>query len=178
MVTKEDRYLNITEREVPPEEGPAQGIADRPPRINRAPSARDVIQTDDWWLWELIGILISAAALSGIAGLLLALDDKPLPYWSHTTPAMKIGSITIPSKTTAITPNSLLSLLSTVGRICVLIPITKGLAQLKWVWFAEQESTLSDFEAFDNATRGLTGSMFLMWKLRFRSGKLPLHCML
>jgi hypothetical protein len=37
------------------------------------------------------------------------------------------------------------------------------------VWFAEQERQLSDFEKFENATRGLTGSAMLLWKLRGRS---------
>jgi hypothetical protein len=36
------------------------------------------------------------------------------------------------------------------------------------VWFAEQERQLSDFEKFENATQGLTGSVMLLWKLRGR----------
>ena len=138
------------------------------PRLQRKASAQTVIQTDDWWLWELAGILISLAALAGIGALLTALDDKPQPTWAYTSPEHKIADKTIPSVTIAVSPNSILSLLSTIGRICVLIPITKGLAQLKWVWFAEQERQLSDFEAFENATRGVTGSLFLVWKLKFR----------
>ena len=37
------------------------------------------------------------------------------------------------------------------------------------VWFAEHERQLSDFEKFENATRGLTGSAMLLWKLRGKS---------
>ncbi len=44
----------------------------------------------------------------------------------------------------------------------------KGLGQLKWVWFAEEERQLADLETFDNATRGLSGSAKLLWKLRGR----------
>jgi len=46
--------------------------------------------------------------------------------------------------------------------------LQKGLGQLKWVWFAEEERQLADLETFDNATRGLTGSAKLLWRLRGR----------
>ena len=42
----------------------------------------------------------------------------------------------------------------------------KGLGQLKWVWFAESERRLDDLEKFDSATRGLTGSAKLLWRLK------------
>jgi hypothetical protein len=87
------------------------------PRLKRHPSARAVIQTDGWWLWELAGILISLAALAGICVLLSALSDQPQPAWAYTSPAKKIGSISVPAVTVAVSPNTILSLLSTIGRI-------------------------------------------------------------
>lgn len=138
------------------------------PRLRRHASAQAVIKTDDWWIWELVGILVSLVALAGICALLSVLNGRAQPIWAYTAPARKIGDKEIPAVTVAVSPNSILSLLSTCCRICILIPITKGLAQLKWVWFAEQERQLSDFEAFDNA-RTVTGSLFLVWKLKFRS---------
>lgn len=147
---------------------PLEDLSEERPRLKRKSSARAVIQTDDWWIWELVGIAVSVAAIAGIVGLLSYLDDRPQPSWSYTASARKVGDKVIPAVTVAISPNSILSLLSTICRLCVLIPITKGLAQLKWVWFAEQQRALSDFEAFENATRGVTGSLFLVWKLKFR----------
>ena len=111
---------SITVQEV----GEYESLESRP-RFRRKPSARAVIQTDDWWLWEFAGILLSAAALIAIAGLLSHLDDRPQPTWAYTTPVKKIGSKTIPAVTIAISPNSLLSLLSTIARICVLIPVVR-----------------------------------------------------
>jgi hypothetical protein len=87
------------------------------PRLKRHASAQAVIQTDDWWLWELAGILISLAALAGIGALLSVLDDRAQPAWSYKSPAKKIGSISIPAVTVAVSPNTILSLLSTIGRI-------------------------------------------------------------
>jgi hypothetical protein len=69
--------------------------------------------------------------------------------------------------------NSILSLLSTIAKICVLIPVSKGLGQLKWVWFAKKERSLRDIETFESASRGLTGSALLMWKLKFRYESRP-----
>ena len=156
------KYVTVEEVSVQSGEG-----QESRPRLKRNASAQAVIKTDDWWVWELVGILVSLAALAGVGALLSVLDDRPQPTWAYTAPARTIGGKTIPAVTVAVSPNSILSLLSTVARVCVLIPITKGLAQLKWVWFAERERQLSDFEAFDNA-RTVTGSLFLVWKLKFR----------
>lgn len=163
MAQKEKRksFINITEVVAEDDFAPN-------PQLTKKNTARAAIQTDDWWLWELAGIFISAAALAGMVGFLLYLNNKPQPNWAYTSSAKTIAGKTIAPLTLSVSPNSLLSLMSTVARICVLIPITKGLAQLKWVWFAEKERDLRDFEVFDNATRGVTGSLFLVWKLKFR----------
>ena len=150
------------------EEVPVQDDFSQRPILHKRPSARAAIQTDDWWLWELAGLLISAAAIIGMTVLLTYLNNRPQPSWAYTRAADEVAGHKIPAVNVAVAPNSLLSLLATIARVCVLIPITKGLAQLKWVWFAEKERDLSDFEAFDNATRGMTGSLFLVWKLKFR----------
>lgn len=116
--------------------------------------------TDDYWKWEIAGVFGSALALMGIIIFANHFDNKPTPSWSM--------SLAKYNKTFTVTMNSILSLLSTVAKICVLIPVTKGLGQLKWVWFAKKERSLRDIETFESASRGLTGSALLMWKLKFR----------
>lgn len=118
------------------------------------------IRTDDWWIWETIGVIGSALAIIGIVVLLNRFDGQPQPDWAYANETTGKGF--------HISLNSVLSWLSTVARICALMPITKGLGQLKWVWFAEKDRVLSDFDAFDSATRGLTGSAMLMWRLKGR----------
>ncbi|RDI82398.1 hypothetical protein Vi05172_g7748 [Venturia inaequalis] len=125
-------------------------------------------RVDTWYLWEIGGIIGSAACICAIIGLLASLNGKKLPVWGATTPEKIVGGTSIPSKTVNVTLNSVISWISTVGKIAILIPITKGLGQLKWVWFAEKERQLADLETFDGATRGLTGSAKLLWKLRGR----------
>jgi hypothetical protein len=79
---------------------------------------------DDWYAWEVLGVLLSAACILTIVALLLWLDKKPLPQWGFTTPEKTVGGKIIPEKRVNIALNSVLSWISTVGKICILIPIT------------------------------------------------------
>ncbi|KAF5638574.1 uncharacterized protein FTJAE_5237 [Fusarium tjaetaba] len=56
---------------------------------------------------------------------------------------------------------TVITCISTICRSALLIPVTEGLAQAKWVWF-KQPRPLKDFEAFDKASRGLGGSLSLL----------------
>ncbi|OJD37738.1 p-loop containing nucleoside triphosphate hydrolase [Diplodia corticola] len=105
---------------------------------------------ENWWFFELLGVLGAAAALIGIIVVLCKYDDEPQPKWD------------------GISLNSLVSWLSTVAKVCILMPVTKGLSQLKWVWFAEKDRPLSDIAVFDAASRGLVGSGGLLWHLKGR----------
>ncbi|KAF2092691.1 hypothetical protein NA57DRAFT_49700 [Rhizodiscina lignyota] len=129
------------------------------------PNRRTAVHQDghtDWWQWELVGVTVSLACLAAIMGLLAHLDDKPQPEWArHMCIAGRCKSVSV-------AVNSVISWLSTVAKICVLLPITRGLAQLKWVWFAEEPRQLKDMDTFESASRGLTGSAMLLWKLKGR----------
>ncbi|KAL1616239.1 hypothetical protein SLS54_008532 [Diplodia seriata] len=94
----------------------------------------------DWWEWELFGIVGSAVALGGIILVLRLYQDKPQPSWEH------------------ISLNALISWLSTVAKLLILIPISRSLGQLKWVWFKQRHMPLLDMEVFDSASRGVMGS--------------------
>ncbi|KAK2017190.1 hypothetical protein LZ32DRAFT_600802, partial [Colletotrichum eremochloae] len=59
-------------------------------------------------------------------------------------------------------------MLSVLGSTCAMIPVTKSLGQLKYLWFMEQDRKLADLEVFDSASRGKVGSAMLIWKLRFK----------
>jgi uncharacterized membrane protein len=113
-------------------------------------------KTDDWWIWELFGVVVSAIAIVGIAILLFFFNGKPAPRWSHY---IYHGQ----------SFNAILSALSIVARICLLIPITRGLAQLKWVWFAEKRRVLTDLTYFEAASnQNLLNSFKLARRLKGR----------
>lgn len=125
----------------------------------------DAIFGDDWWTWEIIGIIGSAVALIGLVVLLRCYDGRKQPIWGEGK-MICVKEICRAAPTVSL--NSVVSVISTVAKICVLIPVTKGLGQLKWVYFAEKDRVLADFETFESATRGLTGSAMLVWRLRLR----------
>ena len=134
-----------------------------------APLLGDIISTSktvDLWVWELLGVLGSALAISGLYILLKKFNGHPLPGWSYTYE----GKITrFQHKTAHITLNSIIEAISLVARLCLLIPITRGLSQLKWVWFAEKERTLTDLRYFEAASRqSLLDSVKLIWSLKAR----------
>jgi hypothetical protein len=109
-------------------------FSDDIPEDHRAPTpshARTPTGWDDWWIWELIGVVMSAAAICAIIGLLIQMNGKKLPNWGIKIKERTIKGKFIPEKTVNIALNSVISWISTVGKICILIPITKGIGQLK-----------------------------------------------
>ncbi|KAH6675408.1 hypothetical protein F5X68DRAFT_140245 [Plectosphaerella plurivora] len=116
---------------------------------------------DDWYYaWEVFGIIVSGLAIVSICVVVWYYDDKEAPVWVAQVPGR--------DKPFQFTINSLLSILSVFGSTCAMIPVTKGLGQLKYLWFMEKDRTLADLETFDSASRGKVGSAQLMWKLRFK----------
>lgn len=61
----------------------------------------------------------------------------------------------------------ILALLSAIMRGAMLLPVATALGQLKWSWF-RTSNRLADLERFDEASRGITGSLVLLWTVRFR----------
>ncbi|KAF5978832.1 hypothetical protein FCOIX_5634 [Fusarium coicis] len=110
-------------------------------RVSWENTLRRIIE--GWWQ-EMLCCLVSVVALVVLTLTLRKFNNQPLPDW--------------PS---GITLNTVLACISTVCRAALLIPVTEGLAQAKWVWF-KQPRPLKDFEAFDKASRGLGGSLSLL----------------
>ncbi|KAL4893169.1 Mus7/MMS22 family-domain-containing protein [Aspergillus ambiguus] len=105
---------------------------------------------DYWWGWDILGLTLALAVLIAIIVILRVYDGKQQPSWRW------------------ISLNTLLSWLSTVGKGCIALPLSTGLSQLKWVWFAQKKRPMSDLRVFDNASRGIYGSAELLWALRMR----------
>lgn len=116
-----------------------------------------------YYLSEVLGLIISAAALISICVVVDHYDNEPPPYWSAT--------IRVPGKKDVgaqLTINTLLAILAVIGSTCAMVPVTKGLGQLKYLWFMEQDRKLADLDTFDSASRSKLGSAQLIWKLRLK----------
>lgn len=101
------------------------------------------------WAFEIISLLVSAAAVAGIIVVLAHFDNRPLPDWPLN-----------------ITLNTLIALLSTLANANLAIPLQSGLSQLKWIRFKAGRAPLTDMEAFDDASRGTWGAILLLVKAR------------
>jgi hypothetical protein len=129
------------------------------------------VREADWWVWEVLSLVISAIALVAIVLFLASLDDKPQPLWASAGR----HCVTIPGtdqsicRQSGITVNSIVSWLGTLARICLLVPLSNGLGQLKWAWFSDgKDRPLADLDTFDAASRGVIGSVQLIFLLKAR----------
>lgn len=104
--------------------------------------------SNGWWLFEIIAWVVSAVALAVIIVTIALTDEKPLPQWPMN-----------------ITLNSFVSFMSTLMKAALVIPVTEGISQLKWIWFKRAES-LNDIQTFDEASRGTWGSLKLLFKTK------------
>lgn len=100
------------------------------------------------WGWEILSVVGSASCLAALVGVLLGYDGKPIFTWH------------------GVTLNSIVSLLSTASKAALLFAIGELISQWKWILFTDRARPLMDFERIDSASRGLLGSLRLMWNCK------------
>jgi len=103
-----------------------------------------------WWTPEILSLLLSIGSIVMIIVVLAQADGKPPPEWPLGT-----------------TLNTFLAFFTSLAKFAFMIPVAEGLGQLKWMWFAApRPRPLSDFQTFDDASRGAFGSLKLL--VRFK----------
>lgn len=107
----------------------------------------------EWWP-ELSAALLSVLILVATAIFLARTDGTKLDDW-HLAWQIK--------------PPTIVSILVTLCRITLAFFIAEGLGQLKWVFFEQRPHRLSDFEDFDEATRGPWGAICFVWRINRRA---------
>lgn len=114
---------------------------------------------DKWWIVELGALTLSLAALFGIFAMLWIHQDKPAPTTLVTKQVKGYG--------VRFTLNSYISICSTVFKTSLAVPIAAAISQLKWTWF-RRSRPLADYVLIEKS-KGLVGSLMLLWKFRARS---------
>ena len=104
----------------------------------------------DWWIKELSTLPNSLSSLLCIILTLRIYDGRPLPSWPL--------SITI---------NSMVSTFSTIMGMTLLMPLTEGISQAKWLWFRNYHP-LSDMEVYNRGSQGPWGALEMLWIVRWR----------
>ncbi|KAF2478009.1 uncharacterized protein BDR25DRAFT_207498 [Lindgomyces ingoldianus] len=105
----------------------------------------------DWWWWELFSLAVSFLSVGAIVGMLLFYRGKKQP--DHVF--------------FGITLNAYISVFSAIAKAALILPVSEGIGQLKWMWF-RKGSKLLDFFTFDSASRGPWGSLMLLWVTKCR----------
>ena len=96
------------------------------------------------WLSEFFWWAFGIGCLLAIVGTLAAYDGRRVPNFRW-----------------GITLNTIVSLLASFATAALMVPITSGLAQLKWIWF-QKPRKLADFDTIEDARSGPYGSVKLL----------------
>ena len=99
----------------------------------------------DWWMGELLAILLSIIAFSTIIVILREFDDHTLPRLPHNIPLSFV-----------------VSTLATVSKSSLLFAIASAFGQFKWLWMSSKQRRLQDLQDFDEASRGPLGASKLL----------------
>ncbi|KAL9576630.1 MAG: hypothetical protein Q9212_006941 [Teloschistes hypoglaucus] len=101
---------------------------------------------NDWWLLELLAVLLSFAAMAAIISLLLQYRDRPLREWPYR-----------------ITINTLVSFFNSLAKGALLLVTAQVISQWKWIWFHQSKPrALYDMQMLDDASRGPLGALQLI----------------
>lgn len=109
----------------------------------------------DWWLVELLAVAVGIACIVALCAVLKKYDNQP---------ANRFNSLFGVN----ITLNTLISILSTLGRAALLLAVAECISQLKWKWYRSNDRPLADLDVFDQASRGAWGGFLLLWKINVR----------
>ena len=97
------------------------------------------------WISEILNLGLGIGALAAIIAVLAYFNGQALPNWPYD-----------------ITLNALIALLATVVNAGIAVALQSGLSQLKWLKFKSGWAPLTDFETFDEASRGSRGALKLL----------------
>lgn len=128
--------------ETPFNQGPGPIYDDQmPPR----PIRRSRFHVGRFWLWEIISVIVAAGLVAANISILAHYDGQKVPEWPFS-----------------INLNTLIALLSTILRAALLVAVAEIIGQVKYAYFAKNRR-LEDIDAFDRASRSVTGSVKLLF---------------
>lgn len=96
-----------------------------------------------FWIWEVLSVCLAIGLLGAIVLVLSHFHGEIVPEWRFS-----------------INLNTLIALLATIARAAMLSALAEILGQVKWSWFSRPRP-LNNIQHFDNASRGLIGSLVL-----------------
>ena len=99
----------------------------------------------DWWLWEVLAVLLSLGTFSALVTILIVCDGRSVAR--------------LPQR---LSLNAIISILSTISQTSLMFSITATLSQFKWLLFLGRTRQLKDLQIYDDASRGPLGCSVLL----------------
>ena len=104
----------------------------------------------DWsgsWLWEISATVLSIISIALLLGFLAYLNNSAYNNWQYT-----------------VSPNTVVSIISTIAKTALLVPVSACIGQLKW-HKSKSPSPLYQMHVLDQASRGPWGSVEVLWTM-------------
>jgi hypothetical protein len=146
------QVVTAVDQQQPSMDQPEPKLTHQPqPNLSKPTAERPSIWTriQESWITEFVALIVAAGAIVAIVVLLSKYDRTELPSWN------------------GVTLNALVSWLTTAAGICLAYVAGMTIAQLKWVWFAQQARSLEDLKLF-NGAGDVAGAIELLVRLRAR----------
>jgi hypothetical protein len=121
---------------------------------------RSVGQELGEWKYEMMAAFFSVSMAFAMLGTAFPFQEKPRPQWPIH-----------------ISINALLSVYTVVFRGALMFLVSSAVGQAKWVWFSKTRR-LSDLGRYDDASRGLWGSLKWLWSPGFREPRVALGALI
>lgn len=125
------------------------------PSVSTAPPVQLSVPSDPigdlikWWWIEIVACVIAVYTIGAQVCILLVYNNRPQDSWPSSI----------------LTLNSAIALLAIFCRGSIMVAVASCLSQSKWTRLSDSKShRLSDYEMFDEASRGYWGSLQVLWK--------------
>ena len=99
----------------------------------------------DWWMGEVLAILVSIFSFIAIVMVLREYNNRALPKLPYN-----------------VSINFVVSTLATVSKSSLLLAVASAIGQFKWLWMSANYRSLRDLQTFDEASRGPLGASKLL----------------
>jgi hypothetical protein len=133
-----------------------------PPSMGGAgssPQSKDArIWWSDWWVPEILALVVSIMCLASIILVLRRVDGKPLSDWHSFVQDSVPGGHAM-----SMAPNSVISFFSTIAKSCLGFTATACISQVKWLHIQNKKRSLTSLQVFDDASRGPLGAVSLFF---------------
>lgn len=98
------------------------------------------------WILEVCSVMLAIGLTAAIISILAHFNGQTVPDWPLS-----------------INLNTVIALLATLSRALILLTVAEIIGQSKWSWFPRQPRPMNALQRFDSASRGLLGSMSLLF---------------